>query len=153
MTNVKISIGQIVETIDVPDEDREVIENIARELNKEVNEYSFSIGRVDTRILLFILLLINTNKKERLISNFSDKIFSLLKAIIPLLSISKVSDDSSFKRNLILANLIKKNEANSIIEGIDINEYSEEEHFKELNDLTNEFSEKLEKLANKLFNL
>ena len=66
-------------------------------------------GKISDRLLLFILILININKKERIIDNFEENIIKLIKKVVPLFQ-----NGSHLDNQLILSSIIVENETSEI---------------------------------------
>lgn len=152
MTKLDISISSIKYSIDISDEELESFKKIAKSLNKKSNELMMKTGKISDRLLLFILLLINMNKKEKLFNNFEENIIKLLRKTAPLLQ-----NGDNLDSQLVLSNIILEHETENIQES-NILEVNNENITKiiEDNNKTNqetiEFIDEIIKFVEKLAN-
>ena len=114
MSKLDISISSIKYSLDVSDEEREAFIQLAKILNEKTNKLMMRTGKISDRLLLFILVLINLNKQEKLFSNFEENIIKLLKKASIFLQ-NKENLDSQ----LVLAGIITQNETQALPEYID----------------------------------
>lgn len=154
MTKLDIAISSIKYSIETNDEELESFKKIAKSLNQKTNELMMATGKISDRLLLFILLLINTNKKEQIFQNFEENIIKLIKAVVPILSNAGMMDPRTDLNNsekldieLILSNIIVENETSALKEDkttkmdkntakiIEENEKSNEETIKLLDEI------------------
>jgi len=111
MTKLDISISSIKYTIECNDDEVESFKEIAKSLNKKTNEIMMNTGKVSDRLVLFILLLINTNKEQKIFNNFESNILKLMKTIAPLLN-----NNDNLEEQLIVGNIIKESQTSGIKE-------------------------------------
>ncbi|MDD2840068.1 MAG: cell division protein ZapA [Rickettsiales bacterium] len=111
MTKLDISISSIKYTIECNDDEVESFKEIAKSLNKKTNEIMMNTGKISDRLILFILLLINTNKEQKIFNNFETNILKLLKTVAPLLN-----NNEGLDNQLIISNLIKESQTSNIKE-------------------------------------
>lgn len=111
MTKLDIAISSIKYSIEVSDEELDSFKKITSSLNEKTNELMMRTGKISDRLLLFILLLINLNKKEKVFNNFEENVIKLLKKIAPLLRNGDTLDSQ-----LILASIILEHEVEDIKE-------------------------------------
>ena len=86
MIKLDIAISSIKYTIECNEEEAESFKKIAKSLNTKTNELLLKSGKISDRLVLFILLLINQNKKEKIFNNFESNIVKLMKQVKPLLN-------------------------------------------------------------------
>ncbi len=157
MTKLDIAISSIKYSIEVSDEELDSFKKITSSLNEKTNELMMRTGKISDRLLLFILLLINLNKKEKVFNNFEENIIKLLKKIAPLLRNGDTLDSQ-----LILASIILEHETEDIKEDnspvitdenllkiVDDNKKTNEETIK----FIDEIIKFIEKLANNINNI
>ena len=152
MTKLDVSISSIRYSIEVNNEELESFKDIIKSLNEKTNELMLETGKISDRLILFILLLININKREKIFDNFEKNIIKLLKNIAPLLNKNEDLDSQ-----LILAGIITESQTSELKEPKNI--YIEEEELAKLkraNDNNNEetlkFIDEIIKFVEKLAN-
>lgn len=111
MTKLDISISSIKYTIECNDDEVESFKEIAKSLNKKTNEIMMNTGKISDRLILFILLLINTNKEQKVFNNFETNITKLLKTVAPLLN-----SNETLEEQLVISNIIKESQTSEIKE-------------------------------------
>jgi hypothetical protein len=111
MIKLNISIGSIKHTIECNDDEVELFKDIIKSLNKKTNEIMMDTGKISDRLILFIILLINTNKEQKIFNNFEINILKLLKTVAPLLA-----GNDGLENQLILSNIIKQSQTSNIEE-------------------------------------
>jgi len=140
MSILKIAIGSIKYDLDCQENEQEIITEITKKINRKINLLSLEIGRINEKILLLILLILNTKKIEKIKSgNFEENIINILKIISPLLS---AKNDKELEDNLIIANIMKESELIGISKE-ELNDsaknfsedYDRETHYKEMIEL------------------
>lgn len=109
MTKLDIAISSIRDSIEINDDELESFKKIVKSLNEKTNMLMMQTGKISDRLLLFILILININKKERLIDNFEENIIKLIKKVVPLFQ-----NGSHLDNQLILSSIIVENETSEI---------------------------------------
>ena len=77
MTKLKVCISDMIHEIPVEDDEVENFKKIISELNIKTNKLFASTDGINTRLLLFLILLINQNKKLKIFNNFEDNIIKL----------------------------------------------------------------------------
>lgn len=140
MPVLKIAIGSIKYDLDCQENEQEIITEITKKINRKINLLSLEVGRVNEKMLLLVLLIINTKKIERIKSGkFEETIVNILKIIAPLLS---AKDDKKLEGDLIVANIMKESELIGIAEDtVDDSvensggNYDKETHYKEMVEL------------------
>ncbi len=154
MTKLDIAISSIKYSLEVSEEELDIFIKIAKSLNEKTNKLMMKTGKISDRLLLFIILLINLNKKEKIFNNFEENIAKLLKKASPLLQ-NKDSLDSQ----LILAGIITENETQDMIENtsqeskiIDENLSKIIEENNRINEETLKFIDDVIKIIEKLAN-
>lgn len=156
MTKLDIAISSIKYSLEVSEEELDIFIKIAKSLNEKTNKLMMKTGKISDRLLLFIILLINLNKKEKIFNNFEENIAKLLKKASPLLQ-NKDSLDSQ----LILAGIITENETQDIIENISQESKITDENLSKIIEENNRINEEtlkfiddvikiIEKLANNI---
>ncbi len=105
MTKLDISISSIKHTIECNDDEVESFKEIIGSLNKKTNEIMMNTGKVSDRLILFILLLVNANKEQKIFNNFETNILKLLKTVVPLLN-----NNETLENQLIISNIIKESQ-------------------------------------------
>jgi len=157
MTKLDIAISSIKYSIEISDEELENFKRIAKSLNEKTNELMIKVGKISDRLLLFILILISLNKKEKIFSNFEENIVMLLKKVAPLLQ-----NGDSLDAQLVLSSIIIEHETGDLEE--DKNETVCDENVSQLlednrkaNEETIKFIDEIikfiEKLANNINNM
>lgn len=111
MTKLDIAISSIKYAIECNEEEADSFREIIKSLNTKTNELMIKTGKISDRLLLFILLLINQNKKDKIFNNFESNIVKLMRQVKPLLS-----RGSDLDGQLIMANIIKENETSGLEE-------------------------------------
>lgn len=157
MTKLDISISSIKYTVEVSDEELDSFKQLAKTLNQKTNELMMKTGKISDRLLLFIIILININKKEKIFNNFEDKITKLLKT-----SAQFLNNDDNLDANLIPASILSENttknikddktstlQDENILKILNENNKTNEETLKILEEITN-FVEKLANNINKM---
>ena len=109
MTKLDIAISSIRDSIEINDDELESFKKIVKSLNEKTNMLMMQTGKISDRLLLFILILININKKERVIDNFEENIIKLIKKVVPLFQ-----NGSHLDNQLILSSIIVENETSEI---------------------------------------
>lgn len=157
MTKLDISISSIKYTVEVSDEELDSFQQLAKTLNQKTNELRMKTGKISDRLLLFIIILLNINKKEKIFTNFEDKIIKLLKTSAPFLN-----NGNNLDTNLIFGGIFSENTTQNIKEDkdsilqdenilkiIDDHNKTNEETLKFIDEITN-FIEKLANNINKI---
>lgn len=119
MTKLEISISSTKYSIECSDEEIEIFKEITKSLNQKSNELMMRTGKISDLLLMFILLLINTNKELGIFNNFQENISKLIKNISPLLILKdeeKIDEKESLSSKLLFANIIKENEISGLEE-------------------------------------
>lgn len=153
MTKLDISISSIRYSIETNEEELESLKAIAKSLNSKTNELMMKTGRISDRLLLFILLLVNTNKKEKIFKgDFEENMIKLLKKSIPFMS-----NGDNLDSQLILSNIITESLTSDIVEDKTTQEVNEDtlklfEENKKTNEDTIKFFDDLIKFIEKLAN-
>lgn len=109
MTKLDIAISSIRDSIEINDDELDSFKKIVKSLNEKTNMLMMQTGKISDRLLLFILILININKKERIIDNFEENIIKLIKKVVPLFQ-----NGSHLDNQLILSSIIVENETSEI---------------------------------------
>ena len=109
MTKLDIAISSIRDSIEINDDELDSFKKIVKSLNEKTNMLMMQTGKISDRLLLFILILININKKERVIDNFEENIIKLIKKVVPLFQ-----NGSHLDNQLILSSIIVENETSEI---------------------------------------
>ena len=109
MTKLDIAISSIRDSIEINDDELDSFKKIIKSLNEKTNMLIMQTGKISDRLLLFILILININKKERVIDNFEENIIKLIKKVVPLFQ-----NGSHLDNQLILSSIIVENETSEI---------------------------------------
>lgn len=109
MTKLDIAISSIRDSIEINDDELDSFKKIIKSLNEKTNILMMQTGKISDRLLLFILILININKKERIIDNFEENIIKLIKKVVPLFQ-----NGSHLDNQLILSSIIVENETSEI---------------------------------------
>lgn len=152
MTKLDIAISSMKYSIETGDEELESFKEIAKSLNEKTNQLMIKTGRISDRLLLFILILINLNKKEKIFNNFEENIIKLLKKLVPLLQ-----NGDNLESQLILSSIILEHETENIVEEknsaiTDENILKIIEDNKETNEETIKFIDEIIKFVEKLAN-
>ena len=111
MTKLDIAISSITHSLEINEEELESFKKIITSLNKKTNELVMDTGKISDRLLLFVLILINMNKKEKIFNDFEKNIIILLKKIAPLFK-----GGNNLDTQLILAGILSENETESLPE-------------------------------------
>ena len=111
MTKLDFSIGTIKHSIECTEDELSAFKEIVSILNKKTNEIMMDTGKISDRLILFIILLINANKEQKIFSNFEEKILKLLKSVSNLLN-----SGDNLDSQLILSNIIKQNQTANLKE-------------------------------------
>ncbi len=111
MSKLDIAISSIKHSIEINDEELESFKKIISTLNKKTNELVMDTGKISDRLLLFILILIDTNKKEKIFDNFEENIIKLLKKISPFFN-----NKNDLDTQLVLSSIIVENETQNLPE-------------------------------------
>lgn len=138
MTKLDFSIGTIKHSIECTEDELSAFKEIVSTLNTKTNEIMMDTGKISDRLILFIILLINANKEQKIFNNFEEKILKLLKSVSNLLN-----SGDNLDSQLILSNIIKQNQTANLKE-----ENIIEENKKNNSQTTNQNIEK-ELLENK----
>ena len=138
MTKLDFSIGTIKHSIECNEDELSAFKEIVSTLNTKTNEIMMDTGKISDRLILFIILLINANKEQKIFNNFEEKILKLLKSVSNLLN-----SGDNLDSQLILSNIIKQNQTANLKE-----ENIIEENKKNNSQTTNQNIEK-ELLENK----
>ncbi len=109
MIKLDIAISSIRDSIEINDDELDSFKKIIKSLNEKTNILMMQTGKISDRLLLFILILININKKERIIDNFEENIIKLIKKVVPLFQ-----NGSHLDNQLILSSIIVENETSEI---------------------------------------
>lgn len=109
MKKLDIAISSIRDSIEIDDDELESFKKIVKSLNEKTNMLMMQTGKISDRLLLFILILININKKERIIDNFEENIIKLIKKVVPFFQ-----NGSHLDNQLILSSIIVENETSEI---------------------------------------
>jgi cell division protein ZapA (FtsZ GTPase activity inhibitor) len=116
MIDIDVFISSIKCKLNIDEEEKELFLNITKSLNQKTNELSLDVGKINDRLVLFILLLINANKEKKIIDNFEKKIIELLKAIVPLMLNAPILEcESLLDSQLVFANILEENKIKNII--------------------------------------
>ncbi|HSQ97432.1 MAG TPA: hypothetical protein VLL98_01805 [Rickettsiales bacterium] len=143
MTKLNISISSIKHTIECNDDETESFKEIVKSLNIKTNKIMMENGKISDRLILFIILLINANKEQKIFNNFETNILKLLKTIAPLL----IGNDT-LENQLILSNIIKESQTSDIKEEkvVEI----KDEHIKKLLDENKKESDEILKFIDEI---
>lgn len=144
MTKLDIAISSIRDSIEINDDELESFKKIVKSLNEKTNMLMMQTGKISDRLLLFILILININKKERVIDNFEENIIKLIKKVVPLFQ-----NGSHLDNQLILSSIIVENETSGIKDNNEpIKNIKEEKSEQEMALFLDEIIEIINKLSN-----
>lgn len=144
MTKLDIAISSIRDSIEINDDELESFKKIVKSLNEKTNMLMMQTGKISDRLLLFILILININKKERVIDNFEENIIKLIKKVVPLFQ-----NGSHLDNQLILSSIIVENETSGIEDNNEpIKNIKEEKSEQEVALFLDEIIEIINKLSN-----
>ncbi len=117
MTKLDFSIGTIKHSIECTEDELSAFKEIVSTLNTKTNEIMMDTGKISDRLILFIILLINANKEQKIFNNFEEKILKLLKSVSNLLN-----SGDNLDSQLILSNIIKQNQTANLKEEIIVEE-------------------------------
>lgn len=148
MTKLDIAVSSITHSIEINDEELESFKKIITSLNKKTNELVMETGKISDRLLLFILILINMNKKEKIFNNFEENIIKLLKKITPLFK-----NSINLDAQLILAGILSENETETLPEPQSVETITEKqdtEFEEEMIEFLDEVTELITKLSNNI---
>lgn len=152
MTKLNITIGSIRHSLEVDDEEVDIFLKIIKSLNEKTNKLKMKAGKINDRLLLFILLLINTNKKTKIFNNFEENIIKLLKT-----STTSLQSNDDLDSQLIISSIITENENGNMEEPIQISDDQSIQVEDNTNNETLEFIDNIiqntEKLIEKINNL
>ena len=137
MTKLKVCISDMIHEIPVEDDEVENFKKIISELNIKTNKLFASTDGINTRLLLFLILLINQNKKLKIFNNFEDNIIKLAKSISRLLA----NTGHTLESQLITSNIIVEHDTSGLQE-----EIQEEINNEEIQKIINESQAKIDKL-------
>ena len=108
-----IKIGTIDEKIEIKEEQEEYIKKACDAINKKYEKLLIHSGNIDIRLFLFIILLINQNKKLKVFNNFEDNIIKLLK---PLSILLKNTENQPLQSQLVYSNMILEISTSSLFD-------------------------------------
>lgn len=150
MTKLDIAISSIKSSIEISDEELDNFKELSKSLNEKTNELMMKTGKISDRFLLFMILLINMNKKEKIFNNFEENLIKLLKKVAPLLQNSEVLESQLVLASLILEyeTLNIKEDKNSLITDENIIKILEDN--KKTNEDTINFINEIIKFVEKL---
>ena len=144
MTKLDIAISSIRDSIEINDDELDSFKKIIKSLNEKTNMLMMQTGKISDRLLLFILILININKKERIIDNFEENIIKLIKKVVPLFQ-----NGSHLDNQLILSSIIVENETSEIKDNSEpIKNIKEEKSEQEMTLFLDEIIDIINKLSN-----
>lgn len=146
MTKLDIAVSSITHSLEINDEELESFKKIIASLNKKTNELVMETGKISDRLLLFILILINMNKKEKIFNNFEKNIIALLKKITPLFK-----GGNNLDTQLILAGILSENETETLPEPQSVETITEKQD-TEFEEDTIKFLDEVTELITKLSN-
>lgn len=146
MTKLDIAVSSITHSLEINDEELESFKKIITSLNKKTNELVMETGKISDRLLLFILILINMNKKEKIFNNFEKNIIALLKKITPLFK-----GGNNLDTQLILAGILSENETETLPEPQSVETITEKQD-TEFEEDTIKFLDEVTELITKLSN-
>lgn len=146
MSKLDIAISSIKHSIEINDEELESFKKIISTLNKKTNELVMDTGKISDRLLLFILILIDTNKKEKIFDNFEENIIKLLKKVSPFFS-----NKNDLDTQLVLSSIIVENETQNLPEPKLPSQTLEKENTeKDTIEFLDEITELITKLSNNI---
>lgn len=146
MTKLDIAISSITHSIEINDEELENFKKIVSSLNKRTNELVMETGKISDRLLLFILILIDINKKEKIFDNFEENIIKLLKKVSPFFS-----NKNDLDTQLVLSSIIVENETQNLPEPKLPSQTLEKENTeKDTIEFLDEITELITKLSNNI---
>ena len=146
MTKLDIAVSSITHSLEINDEELESFKKIITSLNKKTNELVMETGKISDRLLLFVLILINMNKKEKIFNNFEKNIIALLKKITPLFK-----GGNNLDTQLILAGILSENETETLPEPQSVETITEKQD-TEFEEDTIKFLDEVTELITKLSN-
>ncbi len=146
MTKLDIAVSSITHSLEINDEELESFKKIIASLNKKTNELVMETGKISDRLLLFILILINMNKKEKIFNNFEKNIIALLKKITPLFK-----GGNNLDTQLILAGILSENKTETLPEPQSVETITEKQD-TEFEEDTIKFLDEVTELITKLSN-
>lgn len=146
MTKLDIAVSSITHSLEINDEELESFKKIIASLNKKTNELVMETGKISDRLLLFVLILINMNKKEKIFNNFEKNIIALLKKITPLFK-----GGNNLDTQLILAGILSENETETLPEPQSVETITEKQD-TEFEEDTIKFLDEVTELITKLSN-
>lgn len=146
MTKLDIAVSSITHSLEVNDEELDSFKKIITSLNKKTNELVMDTGKISDRLLLFTLILINMNKKEKIFNNFEKNIITLLKKIAPLFK-----GGNNLDTQLILAGILSENETEALPEPQSVETITEKQD-TEFEEDTIKFLDEVTELITKLSN-
>lgn len=146
MTKLDIAVSSITHSLEVNDEELDSFKKIITSLNKKTNELVMDTGKISDRLLLFTLILINMNKKEKIFNNFEKNIITLLKKIAPLFK-----GGNNLDTQLILAGILSENETETLPEPQSVETITEKQD-TEFEEDTIKFLDEVTELITKLSN-
>lgn len=148
MTKLDIAVSSITHSLEINDEELESFKKIITSLNKKTNELVMETGKISDRLLLFVLILINMNKKEKIFNNFEKNIIALLKKITPLFK-----GGNNLDTQLILAGILSENETETLPEPQSVETITEKQDTEFEEDIIkflDEVTELITKLSNNI---
>lgn len=146
MSKLDIAISSIKHSIEINDEELESFKKIISTLNKKTNELVMDTGKISDRLLLFILILIDTNKKEKIFDNFEENIIKLLKKVSPFFN-----NKNDLDTQLVLSSIIIENETQNLPEPKKPSANIEKENLeKDTIEFLDEITELITKLSNNI---
>lgn len=146
MSKLDIAISSIKHSIEINDEELESFKKIISTLNKKTNELVMDTGKISDRLLLFILILIDTNKKEKIFDNFEENIIKLLKKVSPFFN-----NKNDLDTQLVLSSIIVENETQNLPEPKLPSQTLEKENTeKDTIEFLDEITELITKLSNNI---
>ena len=144
MTKLDIAISSIRDSIEINDDELDSFKKIIKSLNEKTNMLMMQTGKISDRLLLFILILININKKDTIIDNFEENIIILIKKVVPLFQ-----NGSHLDNQLILSSIIVENETSEIKDNSEpIKNIKEEKTEQEMALFLDEIIDIINKLSN-----
>ena len=146
MSKLDIAISSIIHSIEVNDEEIQSFKKIISTLNKKTNELVMDTGKISDRLLLFILILIDVNKKEKIFDNFEENIIKLLKKVSPFFN-----NKNDLDTQLVLSSIIIENETQNLPEPKLPSQNLEKENTeKDTIEFLDEITELITKLSNNI---
>lgn len=150
MTKLDIAISSITHSIEINDDELENFKKITKSLNEKTNMLMMKTGKISDRLMLFILILISINKKEKIINNFEENIIKLIREVVPLFK-----NGNDLDSQLVLSGIIIENETSNLKEenNDEMNTKKNEEDEKEIIMFLDEITDLINKLSNNIKNL